>query len=109
MLMGVRMFGNPFSNEVSYRVEYSGKPGSTVWANYTKTKPDRTRSSTTEQAVGQLPLVVSFTTGKHEIVAANGSTTDGNPVTIKIYKHGAECSSSDRVDRVKVTDTVVCR
>lgn len=108
-LFGVRNFGNPFSNQVHYRVEYSGKAGSTVWGSYTKTKHDRTRSSETEKAVGKLPLIISFTTDKNVSVAANGSTSDRQPVRIKIYKHGSECSNSDRIDRAGVTDTVVCR
>jgi hypothetical protein len=108
-LFGVRNFGNPFSNQVQYRVEYSGKAGSTVWGSYTKTKHDRTRSSETEKAVGKLPLTISFTTDKNVSVAANGSTTDRQPITIKIYKHGSECSNSDRTDRAGVTNTVVCR
>jgi hypothetical protein len=108
-LLGVRTFGNPFSNQVQYRVEYSGKAGSTLWGSYTMTQHDRSRSSTTEQAIGKLPLIINFTTGKNIIVSANGSTTNQEPITIKIYKHGSECSNSDRIDGAGVTDTVVCR
>jgi hypothetical protein len=108
-LLGVQTFGNPFSDRVDYRVEYSGKTGSTLWGSYTMTEHNRSRSSTTEQAIGQLPLIVNFTTGKNMTIAANGSTTDKQPISIKIFKHGAECSSSDRTDRAGVTSTVVCR
>ena len=108
-LVGVRTFGNPFSNEVQYRVEYSGKVGSTLWGSYTTTAADRSRSSVTAQAIGKLPVVINFTTGKNVIVSANGSTTNQEPITIKIYKHGSECSNSDRTDRAGITDTIVCR
>ena len=108
-LMGVQTFGNPFSDRVQYRVEYSGKVGSTLWGSYTMTQHDRSRSSTTEQAIGKLPLTINFTTGKNMTIAANGSTTDREPITIKIYKHGAECSNSSRTDRAGVTNTIVCR
>jgi hypothetical protein len=108
-LLGVRTFDNPFSDRVQYRVEYSGKTGSTLWGNYTMTKHDRSHSSNTEQAIGKLPLIVNFTTGKNIIVSANGSTTNQEPITIKIYKHGSECSNSERTDRAGVTDTIVCR
>ena len=89
-LLGVRTFGNPLSNEVHYRVEYIGKAGSTLWGDYTITQNNRTRDSNTEKAIGQLPLVVNFTTSKNAIVSANGSTTNQEPVTIKIYKHGSD-------------------
>jgi hypothetical protein len=108
-LLGVRTFGNPFSDRVDYRVEYSGKAGSTLWGSYTTTQHDRSRLSTTQQAVGKLPLTVKFSTGKNMIISANGSTANQEPITIKIYKHGSECSNSDRIDRAGVTDTVVCR
>jgi hypothetical protein len=108
-LMGVRTFGNPFSNEVQYQVQYSGKAGTTVWGDYTITQHGRLRNSTTEKAVGELPLIVNFTTGKNAIVSANGSTTNQEPVTIKIYKYGAECSNSAGTDRSGVTETIVCR
>jgi hypothetical protein len=108
-LLGVRTFGNPFSDQVQYRVEYSGKVGTTLWGSYTKTQTNRSRSSITEQAIGKLPLTVNFTTGKDTIVSANGSTANQEPITIKIYKHGAECSTSERTDRAGVTDTIVCR
>ena len=108
-LFGVRTFGNPFSDQVQYRVEYSGKAGSTLWGSYTMTQHDRSRSSTTEQAIGKLPLAISFTTGKNMTISANGSTANRDPISIKIYKHGSECSTSDRTDRAGVTDTIVCR
>jgi hypothetical protein len=108
-LVGVRTFGNPFSNQVQYRVEYSGKVGSTLWGSYTTTEHNRTRNSVTAQAIGKLPVVINFTTGKNMIVSANGSTANQEPITIKIYKHGSECSNSDRTDRAGVTDTIVCR
>lgn len=108
-LLGVRTFGNPFSNQVQYRVEYSGKAGTTLWGSYTMTEYNRSRSSVTEQAIGKLPVVINFTTSKNVIVSANGSTTSREPITIKIYKHGSECSNSDRTDRAGVTDTIVCR
>jgi hypothetical protein len=108
-LFGVRTFGNPFSNQVQYRVEYSGKAGTTLWGSYTMTEYNKSRSSVTEQAIGKLPVVINFTTGKNVIVSANGSTTSREPITIKIYKHGSECSNSDRTDRAGVTDTIVCR
>jgi hypothetical protein len=108
-LVGVRTFGNPFSNEVQYRVEYSGKAGTTLWGSYTQTAHNRGRSSVTEQAIGKLPLTIKFTSGKDMTISANGSTTDQEPVTIKIYKHGSECSNSEKTDRAGVTDTIVCR
>jgi hypothetical protein len=108
-LVGVRTFGNPFSNQVQYRVEYSGKVGSTLWGSYTTTEHNRARNSVTEQTIGKLPVVINFTTGKNMIVSAQGSTANQEPITIKIYKHGSECSNSDRTDRAGVTDTIVCR
>jgi hypothetical protein len=108
-LLGVRTFGNPLSNEVQYRVEYIGKAGSTLWGDYTITQNNRLRDSTTQKAIGQLPLVVNFTTGKNTIVSANGSTTDREPIIIKIYKYGAECSNSQGTDGAGITNTVVCR
>jgi hypothetical protein len=108
-LLGVQTFGNPFSDRVEYRVEYSGKAGSTVWGSYTTTNRDRFDSSNTEKAIGKLPLTVNFTTGKNMTISANGATTNGEPVTIRIFKHGSECSNSDRSDGAGVTDTVVCR
>ena len=73
------------------------------------TEHNRSRSSTTEQAIGNLPLTINFTTGKNMTISANGSTTNREPISIKIYKHGSECSTSDRTDRAGVTDTIVCR
>jgi hypothetical protein len=108
-LLGVRTFGNPFSDQVQYRVEYSGKAGSTLWGSYTMTQHNRARTSVTEQAVGKLPLIINFTTGKNMTISANGSTANQEPIIIKIYKHGSECSNSDRTDRAGVTDTTVCR
>jgi hypothetical protein len=108
-LFGVMTFGNPFSNQVQYKVEYSGRAGSTLWGSYTMTQHDRARSSTTQQAIGKLPLTIDFTTGKNLTISANGSTANQEPITIKIYKHGSECSNSDRIGRAGVTDTVVCR
>jgi hypothetical protein len=63
----------------------------------------------TEQAIGKLPLTIKFTSGKNMSISANGSTTNQEPVTIKIYKHGSECSNSEKTDRAGVTDTIVCR
>jgi hypothetical protein len=108
-LVGVRTFGNPFSNEVQYRVEYSGKAGTTLWGSYTQTAHDRSKSSITEQAIGKLPVTINFTSGKNVTISANGSTTSQEPVTIKIYKHGSECSNSEKTDRAGVTDTIICR
>ncbi len=108
-LVGVQTFGNPFSNEVHYRVEYSGKAGATLWGSYTQTSHGRSRSSVTEQAIGKLPVTIKFTSGKNMMISANGSTNNQEPVTIKIYKHGSECSNSDKTDRAGVTDTIVCR
>jgi hypothetical protein len=108
-LLGVRTFGNPLSNEVQYRVEYIGKAGSTLWGDYTITQNNRLRDSTTEKAIGKLPLVVNFTTGKNAIVSANGATTDREPIIIKIYKHGSECSNSQGTDSAGITSTIVCR
>ena len=108
-LFGVRTFGNPLSNEVQYRVEYIGKAGSTLWGDYTITQNNRLRESTTEKAIGKLPLVVNFTTGKNAIVSANGATTDREPIIIKIYKHGSECSNSQGTDSAGITSTIVCR
>jgi hypothetical protein len=108
-LLGVRTFGNPFSDQVHYRVEYTGKAGSTLWGSYTMTEHSRSRNSVTEKAIGKLPLTIDFTTSKNQIVSANGSTANQEPITIKIYKHGSECSTSDRTDRAGVTDTTVCR
>jgi hypothetical protein len=108
-LLGVQTFGNPFSDRVQYRIEYSGRAGSTVWGSYTLTNRDRARSSNTEKAIGKLPLTVNFTTGKNMTISANGSTTNGEPVKIEIFKHGSECSNSNQTDEAAVTDTVVCR
>jgi hypothetical protein len=108
-LLGVRTFGNPFSSQVPYRVEYSGKAGSTLWGSYTQTAHNRMRSSITEQAIGKLPLIVNFTSGKDMTISANGSTENQEPIVIKIFKYGSECSNSERTDRAGVTDTVVCR
>lgn len=108
-LLGMRTFGNPLSNEVQYRIEYLGKAGTTVWGEYNITKNDRQRDRTTETAIGKLPLVINFTTGKNTIVSANGSTENQQPVKIVIYKHGAECSSSDSNGNIGITSTIVCR
>ena len=108
-LFGVQTFGNPFIDRVQYRVEYICKAGSTLWGSYTMTEHSSARSSTTEQAIGKLPLTINFTTGKNMTISANGSTTSREPITIKIYKHGSECSNSDRTDRAGVTNTIVCR
>lgn len=108
-LFGVRTFGNPFSDRVDYRVEYSGKAGSTLWGSYTTTQNGRSRISTNQQAVGKLPLTINFSTGKNMTISANGSTANQEPITIVIYKHGSECSNSDQIDRAGVTATVVCR
>ncbi len=108
-LVAVRTFGNPFSNEVQYRVEYSGKAGATLWGSYTQTAHNRSKSSVTEQAIGKLPLTIKFTSVKDMTISANGSTTDQEPVRIKIYKHGSECSNSEKTERAGVTDTIVCR
>ena len=72
-LVGIQAFGNPFSDRVQYRVEYIGKAGSTLWGSYTMTEHNRARSSTTEQAIGKLPLTINFTTSKNMTISANGS------------------------------------
>jgi hypothetical protein len=108
-LLGVRTFGNPFSDRVSYRVEYTGKTGSTLWGSYTITQHSRSRESVTEKAIGKLPLTIDFTTSKNMMVSATGSLENQQPIKIKIYKHGVECSASDQTDRVEVSDTIVCR
>jgi hypothetical protein len=96
----VRIIGNPFSNEVQYRIEYAGGVG----------KPhDRSQSVTTERAIGQLPQTVNFTTSKNAIVSANGSTASQEAITIEIYKNGVKCSNSDGSGRAGVSDTIVCR
>jgi hypothetical protein len=108
-LLGVRAFGNPFSDRGQYRIEYSGKAGSTLWGSYSITKHGETRHSTTEKAIGKLPLTIAFTESKNAIVSANGSTANQEPIVIKIYKNGVECSNSHGTDHAGVTDTIVCR
>ncbi len=105
----VRIIGNPFSNEVQYRIEYTGGVGKTLWGNYMITPHDKSESVTTEKAIGQLPQSVNFTAGKNAIVSANGSTVSQEPITIVIYKNGVECSNSDGTERAGVSDTIVCR
>jgi hypothetical protein len=105
----VRIIGNPFSNEVQYRIEYVGGVGKTLWGNYTITPHDKSQSVTTERAIGQLPQTVNFTTGKNAIVSANGSTASQEAITIEIYKNGVKCSNSDSTGRAGVSDTIVCR
>lgn len=108
-LVGVRSFGNPFSDSVSYKIEYVGKTGETLWANYTITPHNKLQATTTERVIGKLPQTVKFTTGKNAIVSANGSISTQEPITIKIYKNGVECSNSDGIGRAGVSDTIVCR
>jgi hypothetical protein len=108
-LFGVRTFGNPFSNNVQYRIEYAGKSGNTLWGNYTITPHNRSLTTTTERVIGQLPQTVNFTGNKNEIVSANGSTTSQEPITIKIYKNGVECSNSQGTDSAGVSNTIICR
>jgi hypothetical protein len=108
-LVGARTFGNPFSNDVQYRIEYTGAVGKTLWGNYTITPHNKLNATTTERVIGQLPQTVKFTTGKNAIVSANGSTTTQTPITIKIYKNGAECSNSRGNGSTDVSDTLVCR
>ena len=50
---GVRIIGNPFSNEVQYRIEYTGGVGKTLWGNYSITPHNKSQSVTTERAIGQ--------------------------------------------------------
>ncbi len=109
MFSAVRIIGNPFSNEVQYRIEYTGVTGKTLWGNYTITPHNKSQSVTTERAIGQLPQTVNFTTAKNAIVSANGSTTSQEAITIKIYKNGVECSNSSGTERAGVSDTIVCR
>jgi hypothetical protein len=109
MLVGVRTFGNPFSNEVQYRIEYAGAAGKTLWGNYMITPHNKLQTTTNERVIGQLPQTVNFTTGKNAIVSANGSTTNQEPIVIKIYKNGVECSNSQGNGIADVSNTLVCR
>ena len=108
-LFGVRTFGNPFSNNVEYRVEYTAKSATMLWGNYTITPHNKLHSTTSERVIGKLPQSIKFTTSKNAIVSANGSTTSQEPITIKIYKNGAECSNSRGTGDAIVSDTIVCR
>jgi hypothetical protein len=104
----IRIFGNPFGGNVEYRIEYTGKVGTTLWANYTIAEHNGLRNSTSEKVIGELPQTVKFTSKKDSIVSASGSTTDRDPVTIQIYKNGSLCASFQS-DRGGITDTVICR
>jgi hypothetical protein len=103
-----RIFGNPFGGETEYRIEYAGKVGATLWANYTITEHDKSRENTSEKIIGTLPQTVKFTSKNNAIVSANGSTTGREPITIKIYKNGSACGSSQGSES-RITDTIVCR
>jgi hypothetical protein len=103
-----RIFGNPFAGETEYRIEYTGKVGTTLWANYTVTEHDKSREKITEKVIGTLPQTVKFTSTNNSIVTANGSTTSREPITIQIYKNGNACGSSQDGE-TRITDTIVCR
>jgi hypothetical protein len=107
-VFALRAFGNPFSPEANYRIEYTGKIDASLWGSYTITQNDRLRSRNTEKVIGQLPRTISFNAPNNAIVSANGSMGNKQNVNIKIYKNGVECSSSSSVDS-GVTDTIVCR
>lgn len=102
------MFGNVFGGETEYRIEYMGKAGTTLWANYTITDRDKSRENTTEKIIGTLPQTVTFTSKNNSTVSANGSSSNKEPITIKIYKNGSVCGASRRSE-VRITDTIVCR
>ncbi len=104
----MRIFGNPFGGDVEYRIEYTGKVGASLWANYTIAEHNELRNSTSEKVIGELPQTVKFTSKNDSIVSASGSTTDRDPVTIQIYKNGRPCASYQS-DRGGITDTVICR
>ncbi len=104
----MKMFGNPFGGETEYRIEYTGKVGTTLWANYTVTDHDKSRENTTEKIIGTLPQTVKFTSKSNSIVSANGSTTTREPIAIRIYKNGSACGSERGIE-ARITDTIVCR
>jgi hypothetical protein len=108
VVFALRAFGNPFSPEANYRVEYIGKPGNSLWGSYSITQNDRLRSRTTEKVIGELPRTVSFNAPNNATISANGAAGNRQAITIKIYKNGIECSSSSSVES-GVTDTIVCR
>jgi hypothetical protein len=103
-----QIFGNVFGSETEYRIEYAGKAGTTLWASYTITEHDKSRDNTTEKIIGTLPQTVKFTSNNNALVSANGSTTNREPITIKIYKNGSPCGSSQGSE-ARITDTIVCR
>ena len=103
---GVRAFGNPFSDEARYRIEYIGQSGKTLWGNYTITPHNKSNGTTTERVIGQLPQSVEFTTKKNAIISANGSIATQEPIAIEIYKNGVKCSNSKGT---RVSDTIICR
>jgi hypothetical protein len=103
-----KIFGNPFAGETEYRIEYAGKVGTTLWANYTVTEHDKSGEKTSEKVIGTLPQTVKFTSKNNSIVTANGSTTSREPITIQIYKNGNACGSSQDGE-ARITDTIVCR
>jgi hypothetical protein len=108
VVFALRAFGNPFSPEAKYRIEYIGKTGNSLWGSYTITQNDRLRTRTTEKVIGQLPSSINFAAPNNVIISANGSAGNRQDVTIKIYKNGVECNSS-RSAEISVTDTIVCR
>jgi hypothetical protein len=103
----MRIFGNPFGGDVEYRIEYTGKVGASLWANYTIAEHNELRNSTSEKVIGELPQTVKFTSKNDSMVSASGSTANRDPVTIKIYKNGSPCASSEGAGGI--TDTIVCR
>jgi hypothetical protein len=103
-----RIFGNPFGGETEYRIEYTGKVGTTLWANYNVTDRDKARENTSEKVIGTLPQTIKFTSNSNSIVSANGSTAGSEPIKIQIYKNGSPCGSSQGSES-RITDTIVCR
>ena len=103
-----QIFGNPFGSETEYRIEYTGKVGTTLWANYTITDHDKSRENTSEKVIGTLPQTVKFTSQNNATVSANGSTTTREPIKIQIYKNGSPCGNSPSTE-TRITDTIVCR
>jgi hypothetical protein len=102
-----RVFGNPLGGETEYRVEYAGKVGATLWGSYTITEHNEFRNNASEKVIGTLPQTVKFTSKNSSIVTANGSTTNQEPITIRIYKNGRPCGNQGAEGGI--TDTIVCR
>jgi hypothetical protein len=103
-----KFFGNPFVGETEYRIEYTGKVGTTLWATYNVTDRDKSRENTSEKIIGTLPQTVKFTSNNNSIVSANGSTASREAIKIQIYKNGSSCGSSESSES-RITDTIVCR